>query len=230
MLIRKFAVALAAAGLTVGLTGSAFAQESLTDQVNSLRVAAEQGGYPGQDALDINYDREELLARNSAAFPKCDGYFSRYDAECYTSADEVDGDHLVAIAEAWRSGGAGWSDSRWEQFDGDLANMAVMTDDLNQHEKSDKDVTGWVPSHDVCQFVGVVVDVKTKYDLAVDSAEKDALLELAGKCDGTGNDDGGKDQPKDQPKDNGKGKDDGKDKPSEAPDPEPVENDLAVTG
>lgn len=192
-MLRRFFVAAVVAAATVGLTTSAVAQESLADQVAQLEVAAEHPAGYNRDALNINYDRDEVLAANRSAFPNCDGYYSRYDGQCYASEDAVQIDHLVAIAEAWQSGGYQWSQSQWENFDGDASNLAVMTSDLNSSKGAD-DVTAWLPPRNatVCQYVSTVVSVKLNYDLTVDSAEKAKLADLAARCGG-GNPGGGGD-------------------------------------
>lgn len=183
MRARTLAAAAAVAAVAaLGLPAAAAAAESLVERVKGLTVAAERGGYPGQDALNINYDREEVLAANKANFPNCDGYYSRYDATCYQSEDAVDIDHRVSVKEAWNSGLRG--EAAWESFDGDRSNLNVMTSDLNRHEKSAKDAAEWVPEHATCHYVRHYVATKTEYGLTVDQAERSALLELARGCTG----------------------------------------------
>lgn len=228
MRLRVLAAAAAAAVLAV-VPGSAMAGTTLTDQINDLRVAAEQpGGYPGRDGLNINYDRDALLERNQQAFDNCEGYYSRYDAECHTSEDAVEIDHLVAVKEAWDSGLRG--EGAWEDFDGDTSNLAVMTSELNG-SKSDSDAAEWTPPHapSTCHFVTTYVSVKAQYNLTVDKAEKQALLDLAASCSDGGGNDGDKGNKHKGGNDGDKG---GRqdDQPAPAPEPDAVENDLAVTG
>lgn len=233
MRTRVFAAAGASAALVVGLlTGTATAQESLQEQVDSLTVEAERTSGYERDAFG-DYDRDALLASNFDSFPNCDGYFSRYDGECYevgggTSKEEaddnVDVDHVVALKEAWDSGIA---NGDLEAFGGDTANLSLLTSDVNQQEKGDADIAEWTPSNQLCHYVKTYVSAKVKYDLSVDSTEKSTLEDLAGDCsgsggngDGNGGNGGGKDG----------GKDDKSDEPDEAPKPDPVEGDLEVTG
>lgn len=225
MRARVFAAAGASAALVVGLlTGTATAQPSLEDQIRGLEVAAEQtGGYPGRDGLNINYDRDAVVDRNQSTFDDCDGIYSRYDATCHNSEDGVQIDHLVAVKEAWDSGLRG--DGAWEEFDGDMANFAAMTSELNQ-SKSDQDIAEWTPPHgpSTCHFVESYVGTKVEYDLTVDQAEKSALLDHADNCDGGGNGGNGGNGGE------GDDKDDKSEEPDKAPQPEPVEGDLEVTG
>lgn len=243
MRTRVFAVAGASAALVVGLlTGQATAQPSLTEQVDSLEVAQEDRSGYDRDAFG-DYDRDALLEQNFNAFPSCDGYHSRYDNECYVvdedtskeeADDNVDVDHLVALAEAWDSGASEWSASQRDDFAGDMANLALMTSELNQQDKSDRDIAEWTPPHgpSVCRYVETYVGVKVEYELTVDGTEKSTLEDLAADCEGdTGGGGNGGDG-----SGNGKGDDnhvsdgDSGDNVDEAPKPTPVEEDLAVTG
>lgn len=227
---RVFAAAGASAALVVGLlTGTATAQESLPDQVDSLTVEAERTSGYDRDAFG-DYDRDALLASNFDSFPNCDGYFSRYDGQCYevgggTSKEEaddnVDVDHVVALKEAWDSGIA---NGDLEAFGGDTSNLTLLTSGVNR-SKSDQDIAEWTPGNALCHYVETYVATKVEYDLSVDQAEKAALDDLAADCGG-GNGGGGNGSNGD----GGDGKDDESDEPDEAPKPQPVEGDLEVTG
>lgn len=160
------------------------ASADLTSDIQSLTVEAEQSSGYDRDALNINYDRDEILADNKAAFDSCDGYFSRYNGQCHGSEDDVQIDHLLAVKEAWDSGLRG--DEKWEEFDGDTANLTVMTSGLNQ-DKSDKDPADWTPKAATCHYVQTYVNIKAKYGLTVDQAEKQALVSLAADCGSGGN-------------------------------------------
>lgn len=178
---------------------------SLEEQINNLTVASESNADTYDRDAFGDYDRDAILARNFEAFPDCEGYFSFYDGECYALAefggskeaadDEVDIDHAVALQEAWTSGASQWSEAKLDRFGGYAANLAVMTDNLNQ-SKGSQDVTGWIPPREstVCEFVQVVVDTKAEFGLSVDQDEKDRLLDLASGCgasNGGGGTDGG---------------------------------------
>lgn len=226
MRVRVFAAAGASAALVVGLlTGTATAQPSLEDQIRGLEVAAEQPDGYDRDSLNINYDRDAVLDRNQSTFGDCDGIYSRYDATCHNSEDAVEIDHLVSIKEAWDSGLRG--EDAWEDFDGDMANLAAMTAELNS-SKGAKDAAEWTPQAATCHFTHTYVSVKDSYSLTIDEAEKSELLNLAANCGDGGNGDGGNGDGN-----GGKGDDKDDDKseePDEAPAPEPVEGDLEVTG
>lgn len=243
--MKRYVVA-GASALALALTAApAVAQEtSLGEQVANLRVAAESHGSSyNRDAFG-DYDRDAILARNDEAFPNCEGYYSRYDAICYPFADydskeqaddEVDVDERVARAEAWRSGAWDWDQATLDQFGGDPGNLALMTSALNRGAKSDNDPTEWTPEHRLCGYVSKYVATKVEYDLAVDQAEKDALLGLAQSCSGTtppATEPPASDNPPadDEPTKSVDQAADEANPDGTAPTPEPQEGHVAVTG
>lgn len=234
--MKRYIVAGASALALALTTTPALAQDaSLSEQVSNLPVAAEHTSGYDRDAFG-DYDRDAVLQRNQSAFPDCDGYYSRYDAECYTSEDEVDVDERVARAEAWRSGAHEWGEAKLDQFGGDMGNLALLTSGVNRGAKSDNDIASWTPQHGVCSYVSNYVATKTEYGLTVDQAEKDALQRLAQQCSSTPPDTTTEPTPPtspasddDKPATDEQAGDDAKEDGT-APAPTPQEGHIAVTG
>lgn len=193
MKISRWAAASVALGLAVGALALAGpAQADLPDDIAGLTVAAEDRTGYDRDLFG-DADRPAVLAANDADWPACDGYYSQADDICYAfvdfggdpavADDEVDVDHIVALAEAWDSGASGWTAAQLDQFAGDLDNLWLMTDNLNQ-SKSDKDPAEWLPPHEAatCTYIERYVAVKVEWDLAVDQTEKTELESLAAGC------------------------------------------------
>ncbi|MEX2627306.1 MAG: HNH endonuclease family protein [Ilumatobacteraceae bacterium] len=114
-------------------------------------------------------------------------WYSLFDGETHAGAPaEVDVDHVVALAEAWDSGAAEWSFERRRQFANDPLNLLVVTRRSNR-DKADLDAGEWAPSRGDARCVvgSMMVLTKLRYDMTVDAAERDGLLELAGACDGS---------------------------------------------
>ena len=91
---------------------------------------------------------------------------------------------MVALAEAWDSGARSWTTSRRQSFAndmGDVRALIAVTDNVNQ-AKSDQDPSTWVPTREVCRYIGEWVAVKTRWRLTVDTAEKNALTSRAASC------------------------------------------------
>ncbi|MBD2899967.1 hypothetical protein amrb99_89640 [Actinomadura sp. RB99] len=110
---------------------------------------------------------------------------SPYDGATWTQASDLDIDHMVPLAEAWRSGASSWTTARRQAFANDLdsSQLWAVTDNVNQ-AKGDKDPAEWTPplaSFD-CMYARSWIDVKYRYGLTVDSAEKTALTRLLATC------------------------------------------------
>lgn len=170
--------------------------EPACELVDQLDVAEEQRSGYDRDLFG-DYDRDALLAESLADHGD---YYSVWDDTHYADASDVDVDHTVALAEAWDSGAHSWTPQQRDEFAGDPANLTLLTDEVNQ-AKGDGDFGEWVPPVGslVDEYLVAYVGVKAAYDLSVDAAERDALLDTAvelGLCeavatDNTGDDGGG---------------------------------------
>ncbi|MEV5971002.1 HNH endonuclease family protein [Streptomyces sp. NPDC051921] len=112
-------------------------------------------------------------------------WYSAYDGATWTVASDLDIDHVVPLAEAWRSGANSWTTSRRQGFANDLTRpqLIAVTDNVNQ-AKGDQDPAEWLPSVTSyrCTYARMWVQVKYYYDLSVDSAEKSALQSILNGC------------------------------------------------
>ncbi|MFI0419868.1 HNH endonuclease family protein [Spongiactinospora sp. 9N601] len=112
-------------------------------------------------------------------------WFSPYDGITWTRASDIDIDHMVPLSEAWKSGASQWTTERRRAFANDLASSQLwaVTDNVNQ-AKGDKDPALWRPplASFQCTYARSWVDVKFRWGLAVDDAEKTALAEMLATC------------------------------------------------
>ncbi|MFJ8583747.1 HNH endonuclease family protein [Streptomyces sp. NPDC093595] len=112
-------------------------------------------------------------------------WYSEYDGATWRAASDLDIDHVVALAEAWRSGASGWTTSQRQAFANDLSRpqLIAVTDDVNQ-AKSDLDPAEWLPPRTAyrCTYARMWVHVKYHWKLSVDSAEKSALQSVLNGC------------------------------------------------
>ena len=175
---------------------------SLETRVAALRVDDEHvGGYDRDlfehwsdaDGDGCNTRSEVLTAESLDPVVKKENctvltgrWYSAYDGFDYTSASDVDIDHVVALAEAWGSGAWAWDSARREAFANDLNHEFVLiavSDDSNQ-SKADKDPAQWMPSVRGywCTYLRAWVDTKLVWELSVDQAEKASLVERARGC------------------------------------------------
>ncbi|WP_371784433.1 GmrSD restriction endonuclease domain-containing protein [Streptosporangium subroseum] len=98
--------------------------------------------------------RETVLKRDgvgvvagSNCAPTSGSWYSPYDGATWTAASDVDIDHMVPLAEAWRSGAYGWTSAQRQTYANDLGGpeLWAVTDNVNQ-SKGDQDPTTWQPS------------------------------------------------------------------------------------
>ncbi|MFB6712852.1 HNH endonuclease family protein [Streptomyces sp. NPDC056358] len=112
-------------------------------------------------------------------------WYSEYDGATWTAASDLDIDHMVPLAEAWRSGASSWTTAQRQAYANDLTRpqLIAVTDNVNQ-SKGDKDPAKWLPplTSYRCTYVRAWVHVKHYYNLSVDPAEKSALQSALNNC------------------------------------------------
>lgn len=136
--------------------------------------------------------REVVLKRDGTNVQQDSGcaavsgkWVSPYDGATWTKASDLDIDHVVPLAEAWKSGAAKWTTARRQQLANDLTHsqLIAVTDNVNQ-EKGDKDPAKWLPPKASyhCEYARMWVWVKHVYGMSADSAEKAALKKILDGC------------------------------------------------
>jgi hypothetical protein len=135
--------------------------------------------------------RDEVLARDGTKV-KTSGcnvvagtWTSTYDGKVLDAPAKVEIDHLVPLANAWRSGASIWTDARREDFANDLDHpelVAVST--AANRAKGDQDPSTWRPQRTGawCDYASDWIAVKAHWKLTVTAAEKVALTEMLGWC------------------------------------------------
>ena len=111
-------------------------------------------------------------------------WLSSYDGIRYTDASKLDIDHLVPLAEAWRSGAWAWTDQQRMEYANDLQDdwaLNAVTASVNR-SKGDKDISQWLPKKNVCAYLGGWVSIKARYELTVDVAEAKVISKYYVTC------------------------------------------------
>ncbi|MFF7228220.1 uncharacterized protein DUF1524 [Streptomyces sp. 2333.5] len=125
------------------------------------------------------------VQQNSSCAAVSGKWVSPYDGATWTKASDLDIDHVVPLAEAWKSGAAKWTTARRQQLANDLTHsqLIAVTDNVNQ-EKGDKDPAKWLPPKASyhCEYARMWVWVKHVYGMSADSAEKAALKKILDGC------------------------------------------------
>lgn len=96
-------------------------------------------------------------------------------------------DHVVALGDAWQTGAQYWNSTTRESFANDPIELLAVDAHSNE-QKGDSDAASWLPANKAfrCAYVGLQVDVKSKYHLWVTQAEHDAIASILAKCSGVG--------------------------------------------
>ncbi|OKJ76473.1 HNH endonuclease family protein [Streptomyces sp. CB02460] len=125
------------------------------------------------------------VTQNSSCSATGGSWYSEYDGATWTAASDLDIDHMVPLAEAWRSGASSWTNAQRQSYANDLTRpqLIAVTDNVNQ-SKGDKDPASWMPPRAAykCTYVRAWIHVKHYYNLSVDSAEKSALQSALSGC------------------------------------------------
>ncbi|MDB1087097.1 HNH endonuclease family protein [Streptomyces sp. ACA25] len=167
-------------------------------ELNSLRVAAEtsMAGYsrslfPHWRTINGCSARQTVLKRDGRNVvvdgncqPTSGTWFSQFDGVTLTSASQVDIDHHVPLAEAWRSGASSWSTDRRREFANDLYwPQLIAVSASSNRSKGDQDPADWKPRAAFhCTYSRMWIRAKYQWNLAVDPAEKSALQTMLNTC------------------------------------------------
>ncbi|MFF4247383.1 HNH endonuclease family protein [Streptomyces sp. NPDC001822] len=208
---RRIAVVVASAALAAssGLLNAPAAQAAMPTPVSAstartylsqLTVSAEgsSSGYSRDkfphwitqsgacDTREVVLKRDGTgVVQSSTCAATSGSWYSEYDGATWTAASDLDIDHMVPLAEAWRSGASGWTTAQRQSFANDLTRpqLIAVTDNVNQ-SKSDQDPGEWLPSRTAyrCTYARAWVHVKHYYGLSVDSTEKSALQSVLNGC------------------------------------------------
>lgn len=169
-------------------------------QLSSLRVATNGSGSGYDRDLFPHWHtvsgacntRETVLKRDgtnvvtdSSCAATSGRWYSPYDGATWSAASDVDIDHIIPLANAWKTGASSWSTSKREQFANDLSGpqLIAVTDNVNQ-AKGDKSPDAWKPplTSYHCTYARMWIGSKYKWALTITSAEKSALTSMLNSC------------------------------------------------
>ena len=201
--IASVLVLTASCGPVGGGGGSA---DTSSEALNELEVAepGSMSGYSresfehwsrandfGWDAPEDSCDaREAALIRDGENVEVGSGckvtsgsWYDPYTTNTYTDPQEIDIDHVVPLANAYRSGASSWSDEERQRYANDPDVLLSVEDDANQ-QKGDKGPEAWKPPNEdeYCDYAQRWISIKSKYDLTVSQDEKAELEEMLGAC------------------------------------------------
>lgn len=182
-----------ALGLCLALIYSMnIAPTSAAEKITLVITDDQIGGYSRnlfKHWIDVDKDgcntRYEVLIAEAVVKPKVGAgcyltggrWRSSYDGKVFTNPTGLDIDHMVPLAEAWRSGAWAWTAAQRMDFANDLEDsrsLLAVTASLNR-SKGDRDVAAWLPAKAQCNYISNWLAVKWRFDLTVDPIEGEFL-------------------------------------------------------
>ncbi|MGH3759546.1 GmrSD restriction endonuclease domain-containing protein [Actinophytocola sp.] len=167
--------------------------EQLTVAPDGSMDGYDRDEFPHWETVEGTCDtRDEVLKRDGDGVEvdeDCEAtagsWTSPYDGDTWTDTGDVDIDHMVPLAAAWRSGAAEWTIEEREVFANDLDSpqLWAVTDNVNQ-SKGDQTPETWRPplESEWCRYASAFTHVKFTYELTVNEAEQAALADMLGTC------------------------------------------------
>ena len=184
---------------TDGAGGGAAAVAEARDLLKKLTVAkaGSMRGYsrekfPHWRSTGDNCDVRDTVLKRDGTKVKVSGcnvvagtWRSVYDDRTVTSPTKVDIDHVVPLANAWRSGAARWTTDEREDFANDVDRpQLVAVSQTSNRAKGDQDPSTWKPgvTSTWCEYAEDWIAVKSYWKLSVTTQEKAALEDMLEKC------------------------------------------------
>jgi hypothetical protein len=137
------------------------------------------------DVRDTVLKRDGTKVKVSGCNVVAGTWISVYDGDKIADPSKVDIDHMVPLANAWRSGASSWTTQKREDFANDLDDpQLVAVSASSNRSKGDQDPSTWKPERAAawCQYAQDWIAVKSHWKLTVTTAEKAALTDMLEKC------------------------------------------------
>ncbi|MGK5679667.1 HNH endonuclease family protein [Actinoplanes sp. URMC 104] len=137
------------------------------------------------DVRDSVLKRDGKNVKTSGCNVVAGTWTSFYDGKVLNSPTKVDIDHVVPLANAWRSGAAKWTTAKREEFANDLDDPQLIAVSAGSNRaKGDQDPSTWKPtqSSSWCEYAQDWIAVKTRWKLTVTTKEKAALDDMLETC------------------------------------------------
>jgi hypothetical protein len=200
-----FAMAITTVGISSGPASAAppappslsTARSELADLV--IATPDSMTGY-SRDAFDVwatqpdhCTTRQDVLARDGqnvveesdGCQPSSGTWYSAYDNTNVTVVAQATIDHMVPLADAWRSGADKWTAAQRKAFGNDLTDpQLLIASESTNSSKGDSGPDEWKPPNQAfwCTSAEDFTRVKYVFSLTTTSAEKDALSSMLDTC------------------------------------------------
>lgn len=135
-----------------------------------------------RDMTSIRKDKDQCTVKTGVLDDPYTGKKINFTRGKATS-EAVQIDHIVALANAWKSGAADMSSATRLAIANDPLNLLAVDGPANQDKKA-KDASEWLPENTSfdCTYVTRQIQVKAKYGLSVTKPEKAAMENTLAHC------------------------------------------------
>ncbi len=139
------------------------------------------GSCDARDAALIRDGRDEVVS--DGCYVERGRWFDPYTGNTYYYPSDIDVDHVVPLANAWRSGASSWTTAKRGRFANVPLDLLAVEDNANA-SKGDKGPEAWRPPRSAyhCTYSKKWINIKHYWSLSVTSAEKSALKQMLGTC------------------------------------------------
>lgn len=140
------------------------------------------------DILARDLDPDTLSVRDDCAVEYGEGLdpYSGEPMEHILGESQIDIEHVVAVGQAHRDGGADWTEQQKRDFYQDKENLLAVSASENR-SKGSRDASEYMPPNQgiYCEFVGTKIYVKDKYGLTMNQQEHDVINDVLStpECD-----------------------------------------------
>ncbi|MFD8562944.1 HNH endonuclease family protein [Streptosporangium canum] len=152
--------------------------------------ASQSGQGNGCDTREVVLSRDgQDVQRDDQCRAASGSWYSEYDGRTITSAGGIDIDHMVPLANAWRSGADAWTTPQRRAFANDLQGpQLIAVSAASNRSKGDQNPAQWAPplASYHCVYARAWVEVKRNYGLTVTAPEKARLVEMLDTCPAVG--------------------------------------------
>lgn len=174
---RDAALAVLASLPTRAATASGYARSKFRHWITQPNGCSTREAVLIRDAISVSSKGCRVLSGN---------WLSAYDGTSSTTASRLDIDHMVPLKEAWVSGASAWTPARREAFANDLgwSGSLLAVSASSNRSKGDRDPARWMPTNASyrCAYLFDWIDVKYRWSLSVDTAERAAIAKDLASC------------------------------------------------
>lgn len=162
------------------------------DRFPHWRSASKWGWKDVPDASDcdareaaLSRDGDDVEVNDSTCTPTSGTWIDPYTGNETDDPGQLDIDHMVPLAAAWRAGADKWTDDQRTTYAN--APLVMVTSDASANRaKGDKGPEAWKPENEGarCGYAIRWIAVKDEFDLNLTSkSEHDALVDMLDTCD-----------------------------------------------